>query len=66
MKDGNVIGFTLQEAISMLNDAGGKIASVRLTSPPKAEFIEIEDYYRVINAIDKGEEGIELVVCRPL
>ncbi|GAE87492.1 hypothetical protein [Acetivibrio straminisolvens] len=66
MKAENVIGFTLEEARNMLKDTGGKIASVRMTSPPKAELTDICDYYRVINAIDKGEEGIELIVCKPL
>ncbi|HHV29611.1 hypothetical protein [Acetivibrio mesophilus] len=66
MKAQTVIGFTLGEARKILNSAGGKIASIRVTSPPKAELADIDDYYRVINAIDKGEEGIELIICKPL
>lgn len=61
MRAENVIGFTLKEARNMLNDAGEKIASVKLTSPPKAELTDIDDYCRVIKAIDKGEEGIEQI-----
>lgn len=66
MRGEKVIGFTLSEARNMLTDAGVKVASIRVTSPPKAELMDIDGYYRVINVIDKGEEGIELIICKPL
>jgi len=65
MRAENVIGFTLKEARNMLNDAGEKIASVKLTSPPKAELTDIDDYCRVIKAIDKVKKVSNLLFVNP-
>lgn len=66
MKVTSVIGFTLGEARLKLNEEGKRIGCIRVTSPPKADHMEIDDSFRVISVMDKGEEGIMLIVCKPL
>ncbi len=66
MEAEEIIGFTLKDARIMMNNAGKKIGTIKLTSEPKSDPVEIEESFRVVNVAKDCEENYVLVVCKPL
>jgi hypothetical protein len=66
MEAEGIIGFTLKDARIMMNNSGRKIGTIKLTSEPKSDPLEIEESFRVVNVVKDYEENYVLVVCKPL
>lgn len=62
----DVIGFTLKNAVHILEAAGITVQSVKVTSPPRDGILEAEDYYRVLSVRCSNNQKVDLLVCKPL
>lgn len=66
MEAEGIIGFTLKDARIMMNNSGRKIGTIKLTSEPKSDPLEIEESFRVVNVVKDFKDNYVLVVCKPL
>ncbi len=62
----DVAGYTLGNAKAILKDAGVKIHSVVITSPPREKIFECQDYFRVVKINTLDNKNVELIVVKPL
>lgn len=65
----DVTGFTLGEAVSLLEAAGVTGIDIRITTPPREKNREYDSNSRVVRQLDLSSAGegkrVELVVCNP-
>ena len=63
----DVTGFTLGEAVSLLEAAGVAGIEIRITAPPREKNQQYDSNSRVVRQLACGpagnETGVELVVC---
>jgi len=62
----DVVGYTLGEAVKLLQEQGITISAVGITAPPKSRTVEYDDSYRVIRQRFIDENKIEILICKPL
>ena len=65
MEAEGIIGFTLKDARIMMNNSGRKIGTIKLTSEPKSDPLEIEESFRVVNVVKDYEENYVLLYANP-
>lgn len=61
----DVAGFTLGEAIELINRTGLNIRHVRVTAPPRLKHGGYNESYRVIKLETVNRKEIDLLVCNP-
>lgn len=62
----NIIGFTLGEAVKMLQEAGIYVCGIKLTAPPRHMPLEYEENDRVARYTPVGDGKVEIVVCKQM
>jgi hypothetical protein len=66
MRIPDVVGYSLGDARSLLNQESISINNIAVTAPPKHKSNEFEDFYRVLRINIINEKNIDLLVCKPL
>ena len=62
----DVIGFTLKDAKSILDNYNIKEYSIRVTSSPRLKCDDYDDNYRVVAIRKDGVKEFEIIICKPL
>jgi hypothetical protein len=62
----DVIGFTLKDAKSILDNNNIKDYSIRVTSSPRLKCDDYDDNYRVVAIRKDSVKEFEIIICKPL
>ncbi len=64
MKEFDIIGYTLDMAIPLIEGQGLEVGDIRATLPPKHRNVEIDNSFRVVRVDFLDNKKISLLVCK--
>lgn len=62
----NCIGYKLEDARRLFEEAGIHIDSIQVTLPPRDKEREPAEHYRIVRQKLISEKNVQLIVCKPL
>ncbi len=60
----DISGYKLKDAGLILRKSGISIKNIVITSPPKKEYTEYDEEFRVLRIRGFFDDGAEILVCR--
>jgi hypothetical protein len=62
----DVLGYTLEDGITMLKNNGIEAPQIKVTAPPREKSDYFDEHYRIIKVTAMQNNNVELLVCKPL
>ncbi|QNU65745.1 hypothetical protein EHE19_012570 [Ruminiclostridium herbifermentans] len=61
-----LVGFTLGDALKVVQKKGYTVDNITITSPPKLEITEYDQSFRVLRIQPLEGNSLTILVCKPL
>lgn len=62
----DLVGFTLGDALKVVQEKGYTVENISVTSPPKLEISEYDQSFRVLRIQPLEGNRLTILVCKPL